>query len=288
MDGYPLGNHIPVPSFNRGGAFRENEEVQIRGVNPLFLHKALPLLVLPVGVCLLLLAVGWWRKGRVWIAAAAVVLLLFGMPEVGDAFLWSLEGRYPAVSVDRSPGADAIVVLGGILQVRRKPVELVEWSEPADRFERGVDLYLAGKAPALVLSRVRTGRPDRPLTEGHYLRDFAIRRGVPASAIVLTREVVNTASEAEAVEELARERGWKSILLVTSAFHMPRAMLLFRNRGFDVHPIPVDYQSGDLESEGEFAIHGYIPQGDGLARSEKALREYLGMAAYSVKSLFRR
>ena len=117
---------------------------------------------------------------------------------------------------------------------------------------------------------------------------FRSRRGVPASAIVLTREVVNTASEAEAVEELARERGWKSILLVTSAFHMPRARLLFRNRGFEVHPVPVDYQSGDLERESEFSIHGYVPQGDGLARSDKALREYLGMAAYTVKAFFKR
>ncbi len=261
--------------------------MQISGVNPLFLHKALPLLVLPAGICLVLLAVGWWKRGRAWIAAAAMVLFLFGMPAVGDVLLRSLERRYPYMAVEACPQADAIVVLGGILQTRRQPFELVEWSEAADRFERGVELYSAGKAPALVLSRVRTGRPDRPLTEGHYLRDAAIRRGVPERAIILTREVVNTASEAEAVGQLARERGWKSVLLVTSAFHMPRAMLLFRNRGLAVHPVPVDYQSGDLES-GEFSIHGYIPQGDGLARSDKALREYLGMAAYGVKSLFTR
>jgi uncharacterized SAM-binding protein YcdF (DUF218 family) len=258
------------------------------GVNPLLWHKALPLFVLPVGVCLLLMLGGvWWRR-RALVAAAAGVLLLFGTPAAGDALLRTLENRYPYLRVADCPQADAVVVLGGILQMRRQPVEILEWAEAVDRFERGVELILAGKARYLVLSRVRPLRPEITMTEGHHLRAIALRRGVPEDAIILTREVVNTASEADSLRELARERAWKSILLVTSAFHMPRAMMLFRRAGVQVTPVPVDYQTGDPEASADFSLHDYIPQGDGLARSEQALREYLGMAAYSAVGLWKR
>jgi len=133
-----------------------------------------------------------------------------------------------------------------------------------------------------VLSAEGPPRPGLP-PAGDRLREIAIRRGVPAESIVVTATVRNTAAEETSLAAFAVRFHWKRVLLVTSANHMPRAMLLFRHCPAEVIPVPVDYQSSAPgQPASDSGLARYLPQAEALAQSERALREYLGILFYSV------
>jgi uncharacterized SAM-binding protein YcdF (DUF218 family) len=95
--------------------------------------------------------------------------------------------------------------------------------------------------------------------------------------------VRNTAAEADALAGFAALLHWKRVLLVTSAFHMPRAMRLFRGCPAEVIPVPVGFQSpAPGQPPADAGLTRYLPQSEALAHSERGLREYLGILVYSV------
>ncbi len=261
------------------------------------LSKALPLVVLPLGVVLCALLVAAVTRRRSIVVAAAVLLWTASMPLTGRAAWSMVEGDWTRPTVESLGSADAIVVLSGSRTLARSSSgpSVSEWDD-ADRFFGGLEAFDAGVAPRLVFTGgFAPWDPAAPL-EGTVLRDWAMRFGVPADAIVTTGPVTNTAEEAAAVATLlgvdarpgqtpespgprmAPERR-PSIVLVTSAFHVPRAMALFERSGFDVVPFPVDRQ----ESAGRtFALIDLLPSAEGLVSTSRALREILGRIVYGV------
>ena len=244
------------------------------------LNKALPLLFLPLGssLCLLTAAVRWPR--RVLIATPLLTLGLLSTPLAADRLLRSLEDRYSYVPLASCPSGDAVFVFGGMLGPRDRADGGIAWNEAAERFDRAIRIIKAGKSNVLVLSggaERYEGGPD----EGELLKNEAEERGVPAEKLFVTNPTWNTRSEADDICQLAREMRWKRILLVTSAYHMPRAMRLTRSCSAERIPIPVAYQTSDPgTSWAESRLENYLPQAQGLYRSELALREYLGLSFY--------
>ena len=114
-------------------------------------------------------------------------------------------------------------------------------------------------------------------TEGDWLREKAIEFGVPAEKIWLSPEVQNTHQEAQAV---AKELPGGNILLVTSAFHMPRARAVFEAQGLQVLPFPVDFRV----VENETTILDFLPSAGALETTTSAMRELLGRAYYWVRA----
>jgi uncharacterized SAM-binding protein YcdF (DUF218 family) len=252
-------------------------------VDPLVFHKSLPVLALPLGASILLLAAALRWRSRTLIALPLALLLIFSSPVVADRIMRSLEDRYPYCPDSAYPLADAVFVLGGgILGARDRSGIDAEWGATADRFERALSLYTAGRARVLMLSA--GGPRDRRLIgEGARLKEIALQRGVPPDSIIVTRETLNTAAEAEALAELAARLHWKRVLLVTSAYHMPRAMRLFRDCPAEIVPVPVNFQTFDPgQPSDNGSLDHYVPQSEALFRSEQALREYLGILFYSL------
>lgn len=246
-----------------------------------FVTKLLTVLALPLGFSLFLL-LGAVVFRRWWLAVVAgVILAVAGMPWVGTQLLRGLETRYPAVPVAKAGPADAIVVLGGMYGPPAPAGHVPNVGESIDRFEAGVLLQAAGVAPWLVFTGGRTPWDPRPGTEGDRSRVAAIQRGVPAERIVVTRAVVNTAEEAEAVAELGRERGWRRIVLVTTAWHLPRAAEVFRRAGVACQLFPVDFRT---DPDAPVTLLDFVPSGAGLERTEMALRERYGHVVYGVPS----
>jgi uncharacterized SAM-binding protein YcdF (DUF218 family) len=243
----------------------------------LFLHKLLPIIALPLGFCITLILLALLFKKR-WIAVVAVaVLLISSLPIVGDSLLKSLEDRFPKLEVEECPSADAIVVLSGILHKSRSRSGGLEWGEGVDRFEQGILLMKAGKAPLLIFTGGRLPWANQQVTEGQELRGAALARGVPAESILVTEEVGNTADEAKAVRKIAEERKLQRIILVTTAWHMPRAEYLFRTRGVPVLPFPVDYNTRYNEP---ITLLDFLPQAGALGNTEVTLRESYGRFYY--------
>jgi uncharacterized SAM-binding protein YcdF (DUF218 family) len=228
---------------------------------------------MPVGLsCFLVLVGALWRR-RFPAVLGVFLLLLFSTPFVGRLLMSPLENAYPAESIGEAPSADAVVVLnGGIVRGTSRPG--VQWADSSSRFFTGLDLALAGKAKFLVLSAGTPPVHSQP-GQGEILRNVALSRGLPAERIIVTRYVLTTEDEARAVSALP---GIHSILLVTSAFHMPRAALLFRATGLAICPFPSDQRIlGANDPTGGFA---FIPDAAPLGESESSLREYYGLAIY--------
>jgi len=215
-----------------------------------------------------------------WPAIAALaVLYLSSISFVSDRLSGWLESRYPAMPVAAAGPADAIVVLGGILGPATRDGEVPNWSDTVERFEAGVALVQAGRAPRLVFTGARREWLERETTEGEELRRLAIARGVPAEKILVTRFIDNTVTEAAAVAELMKADGQRRIILVTTSWHMPRAVYLFRRAGIDCQPFPVDFH---LDRTREVKLKDFIPSAGAWQGTETALRELYGYAFYRI------
>lgn len=242
-----------------------------------FFRKVIEAMLMPIGFCALLVVAGACLRRR-WLALVGVaLLLLLSTPTVSRLLLTPLEHAYPSETVASAPSADAVVILSGGLLRGRSPAG-IQWDSDANRYFTGFNLAMAGKAKFLVLS---AGLPPGPrsLDQGAVLRQISIQNGFPADRIVVTRHVLTTEDESRAVSELP---GIHSILLVTSAFHMPRAVLLFQARNLLVYPFPTDNKVLSRDW-GEFAL---VPSPSALRDSELALREYYGLAIYRTLLLF--
>lgn len=245
----------------------------------LIFNKVLPLFFLPIGMVTGLVLFALWRK-KWWPGLVALGLLYAcSIPFVATRLIGGLEARYPVVRVADAGPADAVIVLGGILAPPYGPGVIPNWSEAVERFEAGVALVRADRAGMLVFTGARVVSDGRETTEGAELRLQAIARGVPPEKIIVTRLIDNTATEALAMAELMRARGWKRAIVVTSGWHMPRAAMLFRKAGVDFQPFPVDFRR---DPGHRLEVYDFVPSGIAWQVTEQALRECYGYVFYRL------
>ena len=250
----------------------------------IYLHKIFPIFVLPVGITLLLIFAGLLSRRRPLIWGGLVVLWLSSTPLIGSLMVRSIEGWEVRIQAIDAQHGDAIVVLSGGRIVAPGAAGVSEWND-ADRFYSGVELFQAGKAPLLIFTGGLAPWDFKAKPEGQILIEYAKALGVPLDNMLTTGAVVNTAEESQAIAKLLSNKGVKiydpvgqfRILLVTSAFHMPRAQRLFERAGLQVIPFPVDFQV----SEGQIlSVLDFLPSAGALKQVELALRELYGRAFY--------
>ena len=239
------------------------------------LSKVLDLLLAPITWTLLLLVASllWRRRAAgAWLAAAAgAVLLAFSLAPVANALTRAAEAGVRS-TMRPEVTYDAAIVLGGGDRPLRLGPERRARAQPVGRPARGgraAPRVRPGPQPAPLRRGTRPvapgrGRLGRPPLEAH---------GVPDGRIVLERGSRNTRENAVESARIVRERGWKTLLLVTSATHMPRAAASFRAAGLDVDFLPVDHRAGEQAGN-------LLPRAEALERSTEALRELAGRAIY--------
>ncbi len=255
-----------------------------------FLSKLLPLFVYPVGLSCLLMALGllWiWRHPRraIWAIALSLFILFFtSNPLVSNKLVSTLEWQY--FPPDPMPTADAIVVLGGATAPQVAPRPWVEVLEAGDRILYAARLYNQGKAPKLILSGGRvTWRGNSDISEADDMKEFALAMGVPESAIVLEGTSLNTRQNAVNLKPILAQQSVESLLLVTSAIHMPRSVAIFNKLGISVIPAPTDYlvpietRMNTLEAR----MLALLPEARSTAQFTQALKEYVGFLIYRLR-----
>jgi len=246
--------------------------------------KILWLLVQPSNLLLLLLVIGlavWWRRGARWgrrlTIAAALAFAAFGLLPVGDALLYPLEARFPAPRALPAK-VDGIIVLGGAVRSRLSAA----WGQPVlnDRAERmTAALALARRYPkARVLFTGGIGRLSQSgPTEAVIARRFFLEQGLEPARLVLEDRSRNTFENAVLSQPLVKPVPGEVWLLVTSAYHMPRAVGIFRRAGWPVIAYPVDYQTTKNPFEDwRFDVAG------NLAGLDLAARAWAGLIAYRL------
>lgn len=245
------------------------------------LSKLLPLFVLPLGFSLILLVWGAARRRRGFVWAGIIVLLVSSNPFVGyhavrSAESWTVRRPIASVAV-----ADAIVVLSAGRVIAPGPERVSEWGD-SNRFWGGVDLFRSQKAPRLVFTGAWIDWEPDAKPEGEILRDYAVSMGLPWDQIVVTGPVTNTADEAREVRRVlaSNPAGQPRIILVTSAFHMPRARQVFEQAGMTVDPFPVDFWFS--EGGGGWTALDFVPTVGALQQTQTALRELYGRLYYRL------
>ena len=243
----------------------------------IYLHKVLPLFLMPIMIVIFFIVIGLQKKRNSLIYFSIALLYIVSTPIFSNVFFKIVEGdsyRKPIMSIEQ---ADAIVVLSGMLSLHEMDgKEYIEWGDP-DRFFGGITLMKAGKATNLIFTGAKMpwGKTNR--TEGTVLTDYAADYGIPCDHILVSSLVANTADEAVAVKKMALGN---NIILVTSAFHMPRAQMLFKKEGFKVVTYPVDFKSLTTDS---ITFMDYLPNGQSLAKTELGSRELMGRLFYWLR-----
>ena len=175
---------------------------------------------------------------------------------------------------------DAIVVLGGGVKAKgtlRPEDTLSEFS--LERTTCGADLFLRNFAPKLILTGGDARVFGRGPVESVVMAQWATRLGVPRNAIVAETRSRTTYENAVETRTLL---GPSSVLLVTSAGHIPRAVALFRKQGVQATPYPCGYLSKDRPEDvaDTFTPFDAIPQLGGLAAADFLINEVMGFAVY--------
>ena len=244
----------------------------------IYLHKVLPLLASPLFLVIILVLCGLLFRSRRAGLAAVGILIVCSLPVFSNKLISYLERDYSLVPPASAKTADAIVVLSGMVRTIEGANGLeYEWGEASDRIFAGIDLIKENKAPALVLTGGKlpwsVGKP-----EGEYLRDIAEKLGISSDVILLTENVQNTDQEAKAVAKLLNKEV-PNIILVTSAFHMPRAQKVFEAAGIVVSPLPVDFLSGADKT----TLMHFIPSAGAFSNTSFFVREIIGRLYYKLK-----
>ena len=244
----------------------------------IYMHKILPLLVSPLFLVIILVLWGLLFRSRRAGLAAIGILIVCSLPIFSGKLITYLEKDYSLAPTANVKTGDAIVVLSGMVRTIEGANGLVyEWDEASDDIFAGIDLIKENKAPVLVLTGGKlpwsVGKP-----EGEHLRYIAEKLGVPRDVILLTENVQNTDQEAKAVAKLLNKKV-PNIILVTSAYHMPRAQQVFEAAGIVVSPFPVDFLSGAEK----VTIMTFIPSAGAFNQTSFFIREIIGRLYYKLK-----
>ena len=216
----------------------------------------------------------WVVLGLLWFWTSAIPGRILGLPLERE---WLVDGEIPTAG--SFPTANAIVCLGGGMNAATNAVHGANICPGGDRAWMAARLWKQGKAPKVIC----TGPGCRASTRG-LLMDF----GVPENAMAFLEEARNTEEEAKAIvrilgDEVEGGGGQRncSVLLVTSAWHMRRAKLMFEKYapGIEVVPSPTDFEATTAFDEG-FDFRELLPNANFMLLNEVFLREWVGYLGY--------
>jgi uncharacterized SAM-binding protein YcdF (DUF218 family) len=185
----------------------------------------------------------WKRKWLAGLVCLIIAWFLFLMAtEIPVWLVSSLEKPYARTSWNTVPASDAVVVLGGGNKPSQYDVFGFDLNAAADRFLTALELMRQGKGRVLVLGGGAYTMNGKRLTYSGLLRNWLEAWHMPGKPVFDLGFSMNTYEEALAFERLAKEQGWRSVILVTSATHMRRSEAVFRNVGFAATCVACDFQ----------------------------------------------
>jgi uncharacterized SAM-binding protein YcdF (DUF218 family) len=235
-----------------------------------YMQPLFPLIVLGMIVA----TIQQWRRSkagpRYWLAMGAIGLFLISWPPTSWLASASLEGRYHPEPFPKGD-ADAIVVLAGAVDIRRaeRPRAVVKYGTYL-RCEHAAHLYKDWRPrPVLVCGGAI---PEYSIAMRQVLED----QGVPAAAIWTEQRSRDTYENGLYAAQILRAKGIQSVALVTEAYHMYRAVRVFRKQGLIVVPAPCGFR----HTRWSLGLRQLLPSPNAVGETEDALHEWGGLALY--------
>ena len=253
-----------------------------------FLSKLLDVFLSPLFWALMLLAaaVPWragaarrWKRRRTLGAVGLGILLLASSLPVSSLLAWRLEHASRSTYRD-DVTYDAVVLLGGVVDEEVTKVSgQPSYNENVERVVMTHKLLQAGKARVAIISGAAV---DPKLAE--YAEAVALGRqleewGIAKDRIIIEDRARNTRENALYTQEIARARGFERVLVVTSAFHMPRAAECFAAVGMKVDTLAVDFRAHEHAG----SVAEWIPRASSLSMTTVMVREMAGRWIYRAE-----
>jgi uncharacterized SAM-binding protein YcdF (DUF218 family) len=249
-----------------------------------FLSKRLDVLFSPYtwALVLLALALPWrrrsfrtWKRKRVMGAVGLGLLVVLAVPAVAEALTRAIE-RVPR-TYREDVTYDAVVLLGGVTnELVMKQTGQPAYNDNVERLVMTFKLLREGRARVAIVSGAASDPALERFGEARVLAEQLVAWGIDPARIIVEPKARNTRENAIYCAEIVRQRGAKDVLVVTSAFHVPRALDTFRAVDLPVDVLPVDYRAPP-EGGGELDL---FPRASDLGVSSRILREALGRVVY--------
>ena len=249
------------------------------------LSKILNFLCFPLSLGLLLLILFAWLQrskrrravawGLFWLAVAGLWACSTG--PVATLLLRPLEREFENAALPAQ--VDAVVVLGGMIDLGRSSDRHLALNPNADRFVEAVDIVRRMPQATLVFSGgngrlLSTEAPEAPI-----LRMWAMKLGIPGDRILTDATSKNTRENAVESKRILAAHHLRSVLLITSAYHMRRSVRCFSKLGIHVTPYAVDFRSHPIAVDPLV----WVPDVANLEDSSAAIKEYLGLLTYKLQ-----
>ena len=236
---------------------------------------------MPLPLGMLIIAAGLWllyrnkaKTGKKMILAGLGWLFLLSYDPFANLLLYPIEHRYPALLQPPKETRYIYVLGGGHHTDTTLPITSQVVPESVVRLSEGIRLYHALNDRAKLIVSGYKGLND-PTTHAKMEQQLAIALGIPKKDILLVPAATDTEDEAKAAERITQ---FKPMILVTSAYHMPRAMQWFNHRGLYPYPAPT-YHLSSLTHPHYFEVFS----ANALKKSTIAFHEYLGMLWQKIK-----
>jgi uncharacterized SAM-binding protein YcdF (DUF218 family) len=222
-------------------------------------------LVILIGIIGLVLLPTRFTRAGWWLALVSVIIVaIFGLSPIGNALIIPLEDRFPPWDATRG-ARDGFIVLGGTINAwGPRNQRLLVVPELLRRYPNARVLFSGG-------TLIDDGDPEAKFA-ARLLDSF----GIAPSRIILEDRSRNTLENAVFSKAIVQPKPGERWLLVTSAYHMPRAIGVFRKAGFPVEPYPVDWRTHRIEAGPPL----FVTMRDGLWRTDTAVHEWVGLAVY--------
>jgi uncharacterized SAM-binding protein YcdF (DUF218 family) len=209
---------------------------------------------------------------------SATLIVLFGFTSFGSMIMAPLEDRFQRPA-EMPAKVDTIIVLGGgfdgkISAARRNE----ELTAAGDRFVEALRLARIYPEAKIVVSGGFGSLVQSGETDAEIAKRFYEGMGIAPERLIFEGRSRNTEENAQMTRALVDPKPGETVLLVTSAFHMPRSMGLFRAAGFDVIAWPTDYRTPGAES---FGVDASDPV-ENLRVGSTAVREWIGLLTYKL------
>jgi uncharacterized SAM-binding protein YcdF (DUF218 family) len=217
------------------------------------------------------------RAGRALLLVSMLAIVVLGLSPLSRILFHRLESRFPPWDASRGAPTGFIILGGAIdpdISAARNGVSLTDAAERltvvaelAQRYPGARIFYTGGNGSLF-------GGP----LEATYAMRLLTSFGIPPQRIETEARSRNTLENAIYTKAMLAPKPGERWVMITSAFHMPRAMAAFRGIGFDVEAFPVDWQTGD-GSDLLWPFRSFV---GGLATIDAAAREFLGLLSYRV------
>ena len=233
------------------------------------------LFIILLTLCLLLLILKQAKKATLLLGLLTFCTVFLSFFSVGDWMLYPLESRFQH-NPDLPEQVDGIIVLGGSIipgrSIEWQQLETNQFNERLSSFIQLAQLYPDAR---LVFSGGSASTDEYKPTEAQIAEPYLLKSGISPERLLIENKARNTAENVSYARQMVSPQSKETWLMITTAYHMPRAMGVFCQQNWKVIPYPVDHQT--LPSKLYQPDFGLIGHANNLVL---ASHEWLGLLAY--------